>query len=381
MKKIIYLICISFIVTPLAFSQEEKMGLTWGKIKHDQERYIDLVGCYGKPKPAGSDACDARTGDTPCDRSLPILCINKDGSPRPDYSLENKGHKLAKEYYRGWAEGDIMLTPPIKGSDITSLDHADSLCRDWLGDGYQMAEFHDGRWIKGMGPDKYYGDTWPENTNESGWNFWAYGNVGDESRFWVYIRDQQANCWTENPVKQNESYKQDTEKGDMELILTNDPVKQDEPDRKHIEKEHKESWISFKNIESIVLFIITVMIIGLAINHAKKSDGERNVVSVFLEGLAFTAGWIVSLFIIGYALSILNQLGFRDDWGVLNILYFVFIGIPIFVAYPVIYFMSRAVTDNRLKALISAVILSPLTIIGLIGTLWAFAMLAHLINR
>jgi hypothetical protein len=36
-----------------------------------------------------------------------------------------------------------------------------------------MAEFHDG---------------W-------GWGFWAKGNIESDQRFWVYINDQQANCW------------------------------------------------------------------------------------------------------------------------------------------------------------------------------------------
>jgi hypothetical protein len=47
------------------------------------------------------------------------------------------------------------------------------MCVTFFGAGWRMAEFH---------------DSW-------GWGFSAYGNVRSDTRFWVYINDQQANCW------------------------------------------------------------------------------------------------------------------------------------------------------------------------------------------
>ena len=46
-------------------------------------------------------------------------------------------------------------------------------CVAFFGTGWRAAEFHDG---------------W-------GWKFGAYGHVRSDIRFWVYINDQNANCW------------------------------------------------------------------------------------------------------------------------------------------------------------------------------------------
>ena len=220
MKRIKYLICASLIVVPPAFSQGEKRGLTWGRVEHDPSRGIDLVGCDGTPKPRGGNACNAYTGDTPCSRSLPILCIKKDGSPRPDYSVANRSHAEAKEYYAGWAQGSIRLTPPIKGSDIEDLNHANSVCADNFGDGYRMAEHHDGRWVAGMDSNRYFASSWPKTTNEGGWNFWAYGNVGHASRFWVHIRDQDANCWRGDRASQTTPHNEQTIRGKSKGLIS-----------------------------------------------------------------------------------------------------------------------------------------------------------------
>jgi hypothetical protein len=28
-----------------------------------------------------------------------------------------------------------------------------------------------------------------------GWTLWAFGNLRDDTRYWVHINDQPANCW------------------------------------------------------------------------------------------------------------------------------------------------------------------------------------------
>ena len=56
---------------------------------------------------------------------------------------------------------------------LTSLAAANQMCTTFFGAGWRMAEFHDG---------------W-------GWGMSAFGNVRSDTRFWVHINDQPANCW------------------------------------------------------------------------------------------------------------------------------------------------------------------------------------------
>ncbi len=83
----------------------------------------------------------------------------------------------------------------ILGIELSSYETANEICSSELGEGYRMAEFHDGRYVIGMGLDMYYGATWPSSTSRGGWAFYAYGDELPETRFWLYINDQMANCW------------------------------------------------------------------------------------------------------------------------------------------------------------------------------------------
>ncbi|MEO0481340.1 MAG: hypothetical protein AAF196_17870 [Planctomycetota bacterium] len=109
---------------------------------------------------------DAYSGDTPITEALPILAIRRRDLPAPR-DLDTSSD------YRRWARGYVALTVPIKGTELTSLEAANQIVRRELGEQWRMAEFHDG---------------W-------GWNFWARGNISDDSRFWVHINDQNANPW------------------------------------------------------------------------------------------------------------------------------------------------------------------------------------------
>jgi hypothetical protein len=104
---------------------------------------------------------------------------------------------MPAEYYVGWSGGTIGVTNPIQGTELSSAEMASALCQKALGQGYRMAEFHDGKWVSGMDTDRYYGDTWPApgRLSSGGWSFYAFGNVPSDTRFWVYINDQPANCW------------------------------------------------------------------------------------------------------------------------------------------------------------------------------------------
>lgn len=128
---------------------------------HDSGRAQDRVACKN---------CNAYAGDASCSSSLPVLCINKDGSSSNGY---------ASSFYDGWAAGNIALTAPVLGTTLTSLSAANTICAYAFGPGWRMTEFHDG---------------------QGGWGWRAYGNINNTSRFWVYINDQNANCWNSNPV-------------------------------------------------------------------------------------------------------------------------------------------------------------------------------------
>lgn len=132
-------------------------GLTWSKTSHDSTNGTDYVNTSGG---------NAYVGDTDCNTTLPILCIKNDFSPIPPGFVPG--------YYNGWVGGHIALTLPLPGTALTSLVAADSYCDYAHGRGYRMAEFHDGG---------------------GGWGWTAYGNVNPDTRFWVYIDDQPANCW------------------------------------------------------------------------------------------------------------------------------------------------------------------------------------------
>jgi hypothetical protein len=130
-------------------------------------------------------------GNTSLEETLPILALKVDGSPPPNHTFGDvsPSHAWPKELYQGWACGRIALTPPIKGTEITSAAMAEAFCREHCGEGYRMAEFHDGRCIPGMALDKFHGDTWPpyEELEGGGWKFCAYGDIPDGVRFWVKV--------------------------------------------------------------------------------------------------------------------------------------------------------------------------------------------------
>jgi hypothetical protein len=173
-------------------------GMTWAKAGHDARLGIDAVAC------AAGDGCDAYAGDTACTAALPVLCLKQDGSTRPNYMVHPAGGVMPDAFYRGWASGHIATTAPVVGNLLTSAAQADGLCEAAFGAGWRMAEHHDGRWIQGMGTDRYYGNVglwhsdspWSSSQSDGGgWAFWAYGNVRDDTRFWVRIIGQPANCW------------------------------------------------------------------------------------------------------------------------------------------------------------------------------------------
>ncbi len=142
---------------------QARKGMTWGLDTHTPNLGTDRVACR-----AGGADCDPYRGDTSCNEALPILCLRTDGSPNPGVPAGSK--------WLGWAAGHLATTLPVQGSSLGSYPAANAICRDHFGEGWKMAQFHDG-------------------TSKRGWKFEAFGHVRADTRFWVYIRDQKANCW------------------------------------------------------------------------------------------------------------------------------------------------------------------------------------------
>jgi hypothetical protein len=144
-------------------------GMTWKLNSANSTSGIVDVGCSQSP------LCDAYNGDTLCTTKLPMLCINPFGPaglplpvpPNVDNSI----------VYHKWSGGIVATTPAVAASTFNFTADANTYCQTQFGPNWRVAEFHDGR-------------------GGSGWNFQAYGGVGQPSkRFWVDINDQPATCW------------------------------------------------------------------------------------------------------------------------------------------------------------------------------------------
>ncbi|MFJ9949343.1 hypothetical protein [Kitasatospora sp. NPDC091207] len=140
-------------------------GLTWQIIANGPEDTVEV---------GGGTVGDAYYGDTPASATLPVLCLTVDGSPAPA--------GISIGFYNGWAQGTLAVSRPVKGTRLNSRAAADSVCQSTFGIGWRQAEFHDG----------HYG---PDLAQSGGWNFWGYGNLPTNTRFWVAINDQPANPW------------------------------------------------------------------------------------------------------------------------------------------------------------------------------------------
>lgn len=139
-------------------------GMTWSvaSVPTNPVDGVSNVGCWG--------TCDPRNGDTSCSKALPVLCINPLGLPKPA-SVQETGR------WNKWTGGVIGTTPAAPAP--STLSEANALCTAEFGEGWRVAQFHDGL------------------AGRSGWKFLAYGNVGTLfDRFWADIDDQKNGvCW------------------------------------------------------------------------------------------------------------------------------------------------------------------------------------------
>lgn len=148
-------------------------GLTFGLMAPAATAASDVVhlGCQGEPKPldqAHENACNPYQGDTSCRTVLPVLCIRPSGAVPPS--------SLEADFYKGWTGGMLSATQPVMGAILESEAIATARCEKELGEGWRMAEFHDGK---------------------GGWGVQGYRGVGlsGNARYWVHVNDQRANCW------------------------------------------------------------------------------------------------------------------------------------------------------------------------------------------
>ncbi|MER7705772.1 hypothetical protein ABTX81_23120 [Kitasatospora sp. NPDC097605] len=143
------------------------LGMTWEVLNYGVGGTVQVGG-------PGGTASNAYDGDTPAWNALPVLCLNQDNRPAPA--------GLSLGFYNGWALGAVEISRPVKGTELTSPEAANTVCRTQFGRTWRQAEFHDG----------HYGDYYQWT---GGWTFWASGNLPKGVRFWTYINDQNANPW------------------------------------------------------------------------------------------------------------------------------------------------------------------------------------------
>ncbi|CAF3581245.1 unnamed protein product [Rotaria sp. Silwood1] len=168
-----------------------KLSTAIVKVTHSAEFGIDQIGCAG---------CTSPQGLRDCDTSLPVICIRYDYTPRPPYFIYGNGAAMQAEYYRGWGQGHIATTPSVKGSQFKNYAQMDAFCASMIGDGWQVVSaLNWSKWIPGMNGTNYAGAEWTANAaliQQGGWDFYAYGNVRNDTRFWFYsLPYQRGNCW------------------------------------------------------------------------------------------------------------------------------------------------------------------------------------------
>lgn len=176
-----------------------RKGMSWGVASSiETPDGIALLSCHGDPA-TDAGSCNAYEGDTLCSTPLPLLCLTVDDGPRPaGLHTPPVNGALPDDFYSGWAAGKVATTAPMLGTALKSRAVADKACASAFGEGWRVAEFHDGG--KDKAPIEFTvqdpGATAPRSVSATGgWAFYAAGDPIRSSRFWVAIDDQPANCW------------------------------------------------------------------------------------------------------------------------------------------------------------------------------------------
>ncbi len=171
-----------------AVPSPDRFGLSFGHGDLQGKSGIMFSACAGTPLDMGNpnkSQCNPYQGDSSCRTTLPLLCVLKDGSTAESAGLANttktegadKSVEAGFSFYAGWAGGTLGATAPVAGFVIGSLSQANARCTAELGAGWRMAEFHDAN---------------------GGWGLVGKRGQGlttQQTRHWVHINDQKANCW------------------------------------------------------------------------------------------------------------------------------------------------------------------------------------------
>lgn len=155
--------------TQAAAASPDRFGLSFGFGQLVDKPELVYSACAGTPLDmdnANKKQCNPYQGDTSCRAALPLLCILKDGS----------GESAGGDLPASWAGGALGATAPTAGFMIGSLTQANARCAAELGAGWRMAEFHDAAGSGMVGKR-------------------SSGLASTNTRHWVYINDQPANCW------------------------------------------------------------------------------------------------------------------------------------------------------------------------------------------
>lgn len=145
--------------------------------------------------------CNPFEGDTPCNRSLPLVCITSHKTvTRPYYNIANQFTPysvLDGGYYDGWTGGFLQVTLPVQGSSISSYKVGDDLCKGYFGKNAIFATFDSGYYLPFMNrPPLKAWSLWSwEQARRGQWNFWGYFNHHYRGRAWVWVHGQPlGNC-------------------------------------------------------------------------------------------------------------------------------------------------------------------------------------------
>ena len=154
-------------------------GMTWATANgvldpnlppYDAKFNMSYVDCNVTTPPTlgrsgGPKMCDPYQGDWHVLRKLPMLCVRIDNRAPPAGWKQPGG--------RSFVRGEMAVTPPVYGVQLLGQVPGDAICSQQFGKGWTMANFHDA----------------------GGWGFWGVGRTPTDTRFWVRIRDTQANPW------------------------------------------------------------------------------------------------------------------------------------------------------------------------------------------
>lgn len=169
----------------------DRFGLSFGHGDAQGKTGLMLSACAGTPLDMGNpdkNQCNPTKGDSSCRTALPVLCILKDGSTAESAGLVNaakadSGDKpidAGSSLSASWVGGTLGATAPVAGFVIGSLAQANARCAAELGPGWRMAELHDS--ASAGGGSGLVGKR-------------GLGLTSQQTRHWVYVNDQKANCW------------------------------------------------------------------------------------------------------------------------------------------------------------------------------------------